>query len=1300
LAVRNLIVFLQPPLFTSFDKPSISMSDHLKSNLREIPYNYTSFSDREIVHRFLGADVWQLLESLSPQRKTGQSHRMLCEVLGDLWIITRNPVIQEALLEDDKKLETFMADSRRRLHAIEERSLGTPAVTMVATMLARTERALNGLNEEIREFRRLRHDIRDLMAQRCPTAHLDFSIIARVASVTDATDWRVEYPFVVITARRETDLPAVVSICNQLNLTMIPRGGGTGYTGAGVPLFSRTAILNMERLNAIGPVIRRALPGSTVTAATIRVEAGAVTHHVALAAQREGLVFAVDPTSKNASTIGGNIAMNAGGKKAVLWGTTLDNLVSWTMVTPDGSWMEVERLEHNLGKIHDQPRAHFRILRWQPEQSIQEAREELLSIPTVEIRKPGLGKDVTNKALGGLPGVQKEGCDGLVTSAVFLLYPTFKHTRTVCLEFFGTELGKAVPAIVEIKDYLDRHPQVGCAGLEHMDARYIRAVDYTTKATRNERPRMVLLADIVGDLEEAVDVAALEVVRLAKVRDGEGFIATRQEDRQRFWADRSRTAAIAKHTNAFKVNEDIVIPLEQLARYNRGVERINVEQSLKNKLFILEGFIQQFSDDHLAINFSGNHNFASEENPIFGDKRRAALQLMHEVQGRWKAMLATLDAPFDASGVPLIDLLLNGSIRISFRKEVREPIRELFSGEQGAQLQVNLDRVHRQGRSRRIFIALHMHAGDGNVHTNIPVNSNDYEMLHEAERIVDQIMALATELGGRISGEHGIGMTKFAHLDRALVDAFVAYKNKADPHHRFNKGKLMPQGVFFEEPIMERAYTPSLRLVQQEAIILEESAVGGLNDAIRKCLRCGKCKEVCTTHVPEGGLFYSPRNKILALGLAIEAFLYEEQTRKGLSRRNMAQFADLADHCAVCHRCAVPCPVRIDFGLVTMAMRGIQVERDRPWSRLPQRMALSFLNAKRPRWIRYFRRFFLAPAYGMQRLVHDIIKGNKYLELYFNRSEEHSRVRDLAVTVQGMVQTRLPRPGVGGTVRTLLGWDDCRGIPWVPVQSESSSVETVFYFPGCGCERLFSDIALATLALLHHVGVQTVLPSEYMCCGFPQKGSGDAGKSRKISMENRVLLHRMSNSLDFLGIKTVLVSCGTCLSQLQNYHFESIFPGCRVMDIHEFLYERGVRGGDSGKKILFHDPCHSPMLRHAPAKLVAGLTGAAVTMTDRCCSEAGTFALAHPEPANQARLGKRRVLERSMESPGGLGKESFHIMTSCPSCYQGMYRIGQSLKVPTDFLAVYLARTLLGDHWRQTFLAEVKEKKTDPILFN
>ena len=130
-------------------------------------------------------------------------------------------------------------------------------------------------------------------------------------------------------------------------------------------------------------------------------------------------------------------------------------------------------------------------------------RTERLDIPGATFRKEGLGKDVTDKFLAGLPGIQKEGCDGIITSARFVLHKMPKSIRTVCLEFFG-QVRDSVPAIVEITDYLNANPHVSLAGLEHLDERYLRAVGYATKAKRSGRPKMALFGDIVGEDEQDV----------------------------------------------------------------------------------------------------------------------------------------------------------------------------------------------------------------------------------------------------------------------------------------------------------------------------------------------------------------------------------------------------------------------------------------------------------------------------------------------------------------------------------------------------------------------------------------------------------------------------------------------------------------------------------------------------------------------------------------------------------------------------------------------------------------------------
>ncbi|HET9471655.1 MAG TPA: FAD-binding oxidoreductase, partial [Usitatibacter sp.] len=429
--------------------------------------------------------------------------------------------------------------------------------------------------------------------------------------------WRVEYPFVVVCPDTEEECAPLVRALAELGFTIIPRGGGTGYTGGAIPLDRLSAVVNTEKLEALGPVERRVLPGLAEEVAVIRCGAGVVTRRVMEAAEAQGLVFAVDPTSSDASCIGGNVAMNAGGKKAVLWGTALDNLASWRMVTPDGDWLEVERLEHNLGRIHDVPLAKFRLRRLEADGRTVKG-EESLEIEGRRLRKEGLGKDVTDKFLGGLPGVQKEGCDGLITSATFVLHRMPPHVRTVCLEFFG-DVKRAVPAIVEIKTFVEAHPKVQLAGLEHLDERYVKAVGYATKARSRGRPRMVLLGDLVGDDEDAVAEAASRVVRIANARDGEGFVAASPEARKRFWLDRARTAAISRHTNAFKINEDVVIPLERLGDYTDGIERINIELSIGNKLKLVAALTEYFMGELPVAGDEAKLDRAE----FFGDVKRA-----------------------------------------------------------------------------------------------------------------------------------------------------------------------------------------------------------------------------------------------------------------------------------------------------------------------------------------------------------------------------------------------------------------------------------------------------------------------------------------------------------------------------------------------------------------------------------------------------------------------------------------------------------------------------------------------------
>ncbi len=1270
--------------------------------LREIPYNYTSFSDREIVIRLLGPEMWRRLDELRGERRTGRSARMLFEVLGDIWAVERNPYLQDDLLDNPARQRMLVDALRHRLGEIDKRRQdhhGRPGGTdagrddKVAELLAAAHAAVDRFAGAFGATAELRKRVRRVLARHTARGNIAFDGLARVSHVTDATDWRVEYPFVVIYPDAEDEVRGLVEGCIELGLTIIPRGGGTGYTGGAIPLDARSAVINTEKLERLSAVDTIALPGQALPVPTIDAGAGVVTRRVMNAAESEGLVFAVDPTSADASCIGGNVAMNAGGKKAVLWGTALDNLVSWRMVTPQAEWLEVTRLDHNLGKIHDARQATFEC-RWFAVDGRTVKRSETLAIPGSAFRKEGLGKDVTDKFLAGLPGIQKEGCDGLITSARFVLHRMPPAVRTVCLEFFGQVRG-STPAIVEIKNYLDGLPKAGdsrvlLAGLEHLDERYVKAVGYATKAKRHGRPKMVLLGDIVGDDDDAVARAASEVVRIANARGAEGFVAVSAEARRKFWLDRARTAAIARHTNAFKINEDVVIPLPRLGDYTDGIERINIELSIRNKLVLCDELSAFLVSPSLGHAWPPDSD-ARPAKDIVTAKVDEAHELIATVRRTWQDLLDRMDETFPA--------LQDHSIVVSWKRELAASLEEIFAGLAFAPVMKGLREIHARVLRSRVFVALHMHAGDGNVHTNLPVNSDDYAMLQEANAAVARIMALARSLGGVISGEHGIGITKLEYLTDAELAPFAAYKKRIDPEGRFNRGKLLRDPALAAD--LTAAYTPSFSLIGHESLILEQSDLGGVADSIKDCLRCGKCKPVCATHVPRANLLYSPRNKILATSLLIEAFLYEEQTRRGVSLRHFDEFGDVADHCTVCHKCANPCPVDIDFGDVSIAMRNLLRRGGHKKFNPGAAASMFFLNATDPATIKLTRKLMIDWGFKAQRFAYRLAKATGVVKAQTKRPPATVGTASLKAQIVHFVNKPMPGGLPKRTSRALLDIEDDAIVPIIrDPRRAADDAEAVFYFPGCGSERLFSQVGLATQAMLYHIGAQTVLPPGYLCCGYPQTSAGNHDEGQRITTSNRVLFHRVANTLNYLDIKTVIVSCGTCMDQLAKYEFEKIFPGCRLLDIHEYLMEKGVRlDGVTGTRYMYHDPCHTPMKTYAPLAVVEELMGAPVAPNERCCGESGTLAVTRPDISTQVRFRKEEEMREGavrVRADGFAGEVK--VLTSCPSCLQGLSRFADDAGTQADYIVVELARHLLGADWMTDYVKRANAGGIERVL--
>ena len=211
-----------------------------------------------------------------------------------------------------------------------------------------------------------------------------------------------------------------------------------------------------------------------------------------------------------------------------------------------------------------------------------------------------------------------------------------------------------------------------------------------------------------------------------------------------------------------------------------------------------------------------------------------------------------------------------------------------------------------------------MHAGDGNCHVNIPVNSNDQEMLRHAWEAAEKVFEKVTQLGGAVSGEHGIGITKIAFLEQQKIDALCAYKKRVDPKNIINPGKLTTRTLAVEPYTF--SFNRLIRDLKKTALPDKDTLISILS-GIQFCNRCGKCKQVCPMFAPEYGMLFHPRNKNISLGALIEAIYYSQIARGEPDQGLLEKLREIVDHCTACGKCAGACSVKIESGKVALGLR-------------------------------------------------------------------------------------------------------------------------------------------------------------------------------------------------------------------------------------------------------------------------------------------------------------------------------------------------------------------------------------------
>ncbi|MBQ7618004.1 MAG: FAD-binding oxidoreductase, partial [Desulfovibrio sp.] len=994
-----------------------------------------------------------------------------------------------------------------------------------------------------------------------------------IGTATDATDLRMELPLLVVEPDTTEQVADIVKLANELKFAIIPRGGGSGMTGGAVPARKRTIILSLTRLTTIGPIDLEEM--------TMTCQAGVITQTAINAVDRAGALFSVDPASKQASTIGGNVSENAGGPYAFEYGTTLDNLLWWRMVTPTGEIIKVERDQHPRHKILPEETVIFHV------------KDKLggvlrsVSLKGDEIRLPGLGKDVTNKALGGLPGVQKEGTDGIITEACFVIHPKPHLKRVMVLEFFGESMHTAAVVIKELVALRNTIREQGdyahLSALEEFNAKYVQALEYQTKSKNyGGQPISVIILQVDGDDANLLDKCVADIVEVVKKQKDVDIIVARDEkEAEHFWEDRHRLSVIAKRTSGFKLNEDVVIPISHIPDFALFLEQLNLECTAQayrralREVMGLPGF--PIEDDEV------NQEFAT----------------------------ATKAAKGSVSSQEISDAEMWVGVQAFFSH-----LKEKYP-----QLAKKISNIASYMESSRIIVASHMHAGDGNCHVNIPVNSNDPDMLERAEKTAFKVMAHCQEIGGEVSGEHGIGITKIAFLSQEKLEALKRFKEQVDPRDVMNPAKL----IMRELPVKPFTFSFN-RLIRDlnESGLPDKETLIGLLTQVQTCTRCGKCKQVCPMAYPERSMQYHPRNKNMILGMLIEAVYYSQVVNGEIDQNLFNALRDVVEHCTACGRCMANCPVKIPSGEVALSLRALLDHEGAGGHPIKERV-LEFLRRDIPNRV---------PKAAKMASVGQKMQ-NKMLS--FVPQSWKKRMQS------PMFSGRGPKMGYTNLYESLkLG----RGAIFTPGPAKDEQ-PLALYFPGCGGALFYDRIGLSSIMLLLQAGYAVAVPPKHLCCGYPLLAAGMDVAYEDALAETR---QNLSQLLRQLGRKKfvlsyLVTSCGTCRESLSKMQLSDSFPDIVQKDVVELVLptleaslKQAVlekKSADSKLEILYHGACHvewtgvHKVKGHGQiASSLAQATGYKVMPNPGCCGESGMGSITSPAIYNLLRSRKEQSLSQ------------------------------------------------------------------------
>lgn len=320
-------------------------------------------------------------------------------------------------------------------------------------------------------------------------------------------------PDAVVFARDHQQIVALVQLCRQHQVPLISRGAGTGTTGATVPI-KGGIILSFEHMNRILEID----PANRL----IIAQPGVTNEAIQQAAAVHGFFWAPDPTSSAVCTIGGNLAYNSAGPRAVKYGTTRDNVLQLTLVTGKGDTLHTG----------------------------------------VKTTKGVVGYDLTRLLIGS------EGTLGIITQATLKLLPLASDKRTLQISYDSIQ--SAARAVADIM----AQPIIPCA-LEFIDKNAIEMIREYSSADLPRNAGAMLMVEIDGS-RKALDEGLQSIISAAK---NSGCIninnASSEQEIKALWETRKALSPALRKIAPKKINEDVVVPVSRIPELINGLEALS-----------------------------------------------------------------------------------------------------------------------------------------------------------------------------------------------------------------------------------------------------------------------------------------------------------------------------------------------------------------------------------------------------------------------------------------------------------------------------------------------------------------------------------------------------------------------------------------------------------------------------------------------------------------------------------------------------------------------------------------------------